>query len=196
MTNPTFLPALLARAVRAHRRTYRHCAASIGLRWLLAGGLVSFAAAPAWAGNGEADEDLAANLPIAFTAVGDAPYGDAEVPLFLSHLEEHNLYSTSDFFVHLGDIFGDDETCEEFRYLLMADMLHTLAVPAYIVPGDNETTDCEDPGLARQLWTQYFMRFEEFYCETPFTEHQGAHQENFAFVKNGVLFVGIDLIGG
>ncbi|HEY3216270.1 MAG TPA: Ig-like domain-containing protein, partial [Candidatus Eisenbacteria bacterium] len=142
------------------------------------------------------DTSFAADSPIIFTAVGDVPYGDSEVSTFQGEIEDHNVYSPSEFFVHLGDIFSGSESCEEFRYSRVADIMHMLTVPAYVIPGDNETTDCSNPGSGWQLWTEYFLRFEDYFCGTPLTERQSGRQENFAFVKNGVLFCGINLVGG
>src|SRR5262245_1052105 len=76
---------------------------------------------------------LAADAPVIFSAIGDAPYGDSQVPVFQSYMEKQNQYSPSELFVHLGDIFSGSETCDEFRYQRVADMLHLLTVPAYVV---------------------------------------------------------------
>ena len=168
-------------------------------RLLWAGCLVALATAGAPVASVAADAPMAsvtADAPIIFTTIGDVPYGDAEVPLFQDHINKHNVHSPSDFFVHLGDIKAGSETCAEFRYSRVADIMHMLTVPAYIVPGDNETIDCGNQTQGWQLWTQYFMRFEDFFCSPPPTVRQAGRQENFAFVKNGVLFVGINLVGG
>ena len=155
--------------------------------WRAAFLAVAFCLAPA---------SVFAAAPITFSAIGDVPYSDSEVPILQGHVNNHNVYSPSEFFVHLGDIKSGSETCAEFRYSRVADILHTLTVPAYIVPGDNETTDCTNPASGWQLWTQYFMGFENYFCGTPFTLHQSQRQENFAFERNGVLFLGINLVGG
>jgi len=146
--------------------------------------------------EGGTTETTLADSPIIFSATGDVPYGSSEVSVFQQQIDDHNVYSPSDFFVHLGDILSGSESCSESRYQQVADIMHMLAVPAYIVPGDNETTDCSNPGSGWNLWVKYFMRFENFFCGTPATERQTSRPENFAFVKNGVLFVGINLVGG
>ena len=139
---------------------------------------------------------LATDQPITFSATGDVPYTDSEVPVFQGQVNSHNVYSPSDFFVHLGDIFSGSESCAEFRYSRVADIMHQLTVPAYVIPGDNETTDCANPGQGFQLWTQYFLGFENAFCGVPTTTRQASRPENFTFVKDGVLFVGINLVGG
>ena len=134
--------------------------------------------------------------PVTFSVIGDVPYAESELASLQQHVANHNLYSPSDFLVHLGDIFGDTEACFEARYAAVADVLLDLAVPVYFVPGDNEWNDCPDPAQGWAWWTSHLMRLEQGYCGTPPTEYQAARLENFAFVSKGVLFVGINLVGG
>jgi hypothetical protein len=130
-----------------------------------------------------------------FSVTGDAPYED-EVAEFQQHLDDHNLYSHAEFFVHVGDIFSGSEACSEFRYQRMADQLRTLAVPAFVVPGDNETVDCVDPGQGWEYWQSHLLGIEAEFCRVPAVERQSGREENFAFVHGGVLFIGIHLVGG
>src|SRR5262245_61224918 len=64
----------------------------------------------ALAGASAPAPSLAIDAPIVFSATGDVPYGDAEVPIFQDQVNHHNVYSPSDFFVHLGDIKSGSET--------------------------------------------------------------------------------------
>ena len=168
---------------------------STPLSQLLVCCIMLFAPAGAVASGGT-DAATLADSPIIFSATGDVPYGDSEVSVFQQQIDDHNVYSPSEFFVHLGDILSGSESCSEFRYQRVADIMHILTVPAYIVPGDNETIDCSSSSSGWNLWVKYFMRFENFFCGTPSTARQTSRPENFAFVKNGVLFVGINLVGG
>ncbi|HXV62153.1 MAG TPA: hypothetical protein VEK15_15745, partial [Vicinamibacteria bacterium] len=95
-----------------------------------------------------------------------------------------------------GDIKSGASACIEARYEDVAVLLDTLAVPTFIVPGDNEWTDCADPGEAWAFWEAHFLRLEQNYCGTPPVSVQQIRPENFAFVKSGVLFVGINKVGG
>ena len=83
--------------------------------------------------------------PITFSATGDVPYDPSEIPIFEQQIIDQNLYSPSEFFVHLGDIKNQSDPCDESFYSDMAGWLLELAVPVFIVPGDNETVDCTDP---------------------------------------------------
>ncbi len=78
---------------------------------------------------------------------------------------------------------------------MVASIMKGLTVPAYIVTGDNEITDCSSPTQGFSLWMKYFKNFGKNFCGAPLTEHQSTHPANFAFTMKGVLFIGIDLAG-
>ena len=134
--------------------------------------------------------------PVIFSVMSDMPDvpGLVETPLFLQYMTEHNRYSPSAFLVHTGDMLKG--ACTEGKYAEVANLLKTLAVPAYIIPGDNEYTDCANPTGAFDFWKKYFLNFEKNFRGAPATLRQSSDPENFAFVLNGVLFVGISLQGG
>ncbi len=133
---------------------------------------------------------------IIFSATGDVPYSAVETATFQQQLANHNKYSPSAFFVHLGDIFLGGEPCDNAHYAPIANLMKSLAVPVYIIPGDNETIDCDTAAAGLLKWKQYFINYEQNFCSATPTEHQTARPENWAFVKDGVLFVGINMVGG
>jgi hypothetical protein len=153
---------------------------------LLVGLAALVTASPAWSQGS----------PIDFSAIGDVPYSAAEEDELQQHVVDHNLYSSSAFLVHLGDLKGGDPNCTESDYTTAANLLGGLAVPTFVVPGDNEWTDCIDPVQAWAWWTTHFLGFEQSFCGAPAVESQPVRPENFAFVENGVLFVGINHVGG
>jgi hypothetical protein len=139
----------------------------------------------------------AQNAPITFTVIGDVPYGSSEIPEFEDAVADHNVYSPSDFFVHVGDIKSGSSSCVESHYATAADILHGLAVPAYIVPGDNEWNDCDDPDEAWAFWEEHLLGLEQDFCGVPSDfEAQSVRPENFSFTSKGVLFIGLNLVGG
>src|SRR5262245_2098479 len=154
--------------------------------------------ARAWAaGNGAGGFDaIEANETIIFSVTGDIPYSNNEVTLFQEQVGEFNLYSPSELLFHVGDIKSGSESCSESRYRTVADILKSSEVPAYIVPGDNETTDCSSPSTGMTYWNRYFLDLELNWPCSPSTSRQSGRRENFAFVKKGILFVGINLVGG
>ncbi|MGH9146395.1 MAG: PKD domain-containing protein, partial [Vicinamibacterales bacterium] len=134
--------------------------------------------------------------PIVLSAVGDVPYSDSEKSEFQEHMDSHDLYSASEFLVHLGDIKSGGSSCAESWYRDMATSLKTLSVPAFIIPGDNEWNDCSNPSQAWAFWTTHLLAIERTFCGLPLVERQAVRPENFAFVKNGVLFIGINKVSG
>ena len=96
----------------------------------------------------------------------------------------------------MGDIKGGSVNCVESDYSNVADILAAMAVPTYVLPGDNEWTDCNDPEEAWNFWSSYFLGFENDFCGTPPVEYLPGRPANFAFVKSGVLFIGINHVGG
>jgi hypothetical protein len=134
--------------------------------------------------------------PVIFSATGDVPYSTSEISLLQQQFVNHNKYSPSAFLVHVGDIIAGSESCEESRYSLLANMMKGLAVPAYIVPGDNETVDCSNRAQGMGFFMKYFDNLEENFCGAPPTVRQSGRTENWAFTMNGVLFVGINLVYG
>jgi hypothetical protein len=132
--------------------------------------------------------------PITFSAYGDIPYGSSDYAILQQHIADHNRYSPSAFLLHIGDMLSG--SCIESKYADFANFMKGLAVPAYLIVGDNEYSDCDDPAAALALWKKYFLTFGESFCGAPYTEHQNLRPENIAFTMNGVLFAGINLVGG
>ena len=137
--------------------------------------------------------DISGSLPgeVTFTVTGDYP-SVAEMPVFQTHMNEHNWYSPSEFFVHVGDVIDQNDGCLLASYQNVANLLKTLAVPAFVVIGDNDWMDCADPDQGFAWWMETFEYFEENFCGAPAVERQNVRIENWAFVMKGVLFVGIN----
>lgn len=133
---------------------------------------------------------------ITVSFMGDIPYNTSEIPVFQQQMDDHNLYSPSEFLFHLGDIKSATEPCNETRYIVVADMLKSLAVPAFIVPGDNEWIDCNDPNQGWLYWETHLLGIEAYSCGAEHTERQAVRTENFSIVQKGVLFIGVNLVGG
>ncbi len=150
------------------------------------------------ASNGLADEPTAedAKKQVTFYVMGDVPYVPAEDVLLPRQIAE--LPQDAEFVVHVGDIKGGAPPCEEAVYAKVSGMLSKATPPVFIIPGDNEWNDCIDPDPAQawQYWEQYFMRFDRRWQHDLPVFRQVEREENFSFVKNHVLFVGINIVGG
>lgn len=133
--------------------------------------------------------------PITFAAMGDMPYAEAQYPQMAQQIAD--LEADSAFLIHLGDIKPGKEPCQEAIYARVAKVLRQSRLPVFIIPGDNEYNDCADPQQAWLFWVAHFMKFDENWTKPEAkVERQAKRTENFAFVKQGVLFVGVHVVGG
>jgi len=131
---------------------------------------------------------------IAFSVMGDTPYSASDAQKLKYQLA--NLRPSNEFAVHLGDIKTGLMPCSESWYQMVARILRQSPRPLFIIPGDNEWNDCFNPKDAWKLWTHYFLHFDTHWPTNKHIDRDPRHPENFAFVSNGVLFVGINLVGG
>lgn len=139
--------------------------------------------------------------PLVFTAVGCGPYKPADLPVAKHYIARENALRTSDFIIHLGDICtgkaAREGTLTEKTYSDTKAWLTTgSTIPTYIVPGDNEWNDRKDPEVGWEHWSKHLMRLEENSTPAWKTSRQKVREENFAFVHQDVLVIGINLVGG
>jgi hypothetical protein len=110
----------------------------------------------------------AAGEPVIFSAMGCGPYTPADEPAVAFYIKQENLERTSEFIVHLGDVLHSDppkapatpgapapplpdQLPTEAEYRKTADILAAgNTIPTWIVVGDNEWNDLEDPAQAWQ----------------------------------------------
>jgi hypothetical protein len=131
-----------------------------------------------------------------FSAIGDMPYDEMQAIELQGYIAQLNELDFIPWMIHLGDIKDGKTACNEEVYSQVASYLFEMDRPVYIIPGDNEWNDCADPDEAWGFWDGTFGRFHENWDEHPETVHQDVRDENFSFVDDGVLFVGINLVGG
>lgn len=130
-----------------------------------------------------------------FYVMADVPY-DAEEGTKLSR-DLEALPGDADFVIHLGNIQDASvNLCSEYGYEEAASVLRESPAPVFMVPGANDWNNCPDPSKAWDLWTTNFMKFERNFSP-PFTVLRQSDQlENFSFLHDGVLFIGLHLVGG
>lgn len=141
---------------------------------------------PAFAGP----EDLV------FTATGDGPRSEADWMLLQKQIDADNADGKTAFLVHVGDIWKGTDKLPESHYLQVAALLRTSVAPVYIVPGDNEWTDLENPADGWTFWTRYLLKLDEHWKKGLNVERQAGHEENIAWVQKGVLMIGVSMVGG
>lgn len=139
---------------------------------------------------------------VRFSAMGCGPYrGQDEIAMRHHVAQENRSEKKSAFLVHLGDInpgaVAKAGKLKEDRYASLAKWLTAGSeIPAYIVPGDNEWNDRPDPDVGWGFWTKHLLRLEEKIPPVWQTVRQEERPENFAFVHGGVLFIGLNVVGG
>ncbi|MEZ5980673.1 MAG: metallophosphoesterase [Planctomycetota bacterium] len=133
---------------------------------------------------------------MSFAVIGDTPYEDEDELALVEHLAALNELGGASFLVHVGDIKRGAPPCVESEYTDIRGWLLELVAPVFIIPGDNEWNDCDDPDEAWAFWWQHLQALDESWPDAPAAARQPERLENFAFVERGVLFVGINLVGG
>ncbi|MBT6846406.1 MAG: hypothetical protein HOA14_03205, partial [Planctomycetaceae bacterium] len=132
--------------------------------------------------------------PVAFYAMGDVPYAPEEDLLLPKQIE--NLPTDGQFLIHVGDIKNGATPCDESVYTKVASMLGKSKLPTFIIPGDNEWNDCENPAQGWKYWQKHFNNFDTKWKYDFVVNRQKVRNENFTFNIDGVLFIGINLVGG
>lgn len=155
---------------------------------------VAFIASVALCAVLNAEEPNPGKTKVVFCAMGDVPYSSAEDVLLPKQVAA--LPSEAEFVIHVGDIKAGKDTCNEDVYVKVSGMLSKSKPPVFIIPGDNEWNDCTDPATAWTFWEQYFMKFDQHWKHGFEVARQKKRPENFAFTRGGVLFVGLNLVGG
>jgi len=139
---------------------------------------------------------------VTFAAMGDVPYGlnpeevAAEKVILRRQIADLNKNADIEFVVHVGDIKKGAPQCLPEVYETVVGILRKSTHPVFIIPGDNEWNDCQKPEEAWKQWITNFTRFDENWPNSLGVVRQPEREENFAFLHNRVLFIGINLVNG
>lgn len=144
--------------------------------------------------QGQPSAAQAVHNRVTFYAMGDVPYAPEENVLLPRQVAE--LPADAEFVIHVGDIKGGATPCDEAVYVKVAGMLREATAPVFFIPGDNEWNDCTNPAEAWDFWEKHFTRFDQQWHHRLAVFRQLEREENFSFVKNSVLFVGLNIVGG
>ena len=140
-----------------------------------------------------------------FYVMGDVPYNRVEKIRLRDQLEDITDDAHEDnavFIVHVGDIFtASEEECVADTYEEVADIfLKNSPLPTFVLPGDDDWANCEDPDTAFTHWSNTFLNFEENWSGVnrvpKRVKRQNEREENFALKYDEVLFLGLNIIGG
>ena len=129
-----------------------------------------------------------------FAALGDAPYYPWEELRFrttLKDLEQHDLSTV----IHVGDIFW--RPCSDEHYRRAFERLDRLRHPVVYTPGDNEWTDCWEPGSGAFEPLERLARLRQIFFagppELPQFERQPVYVENARWEQQGVVFATVHI---
>lgn len=139
--------------------------------------------------------------PVVFSAMGCGPYSPTAEKALSQYIRIENIDPTSRFIIHCGDIVtGSVDDWPESQYEKVAKILtEGNQIPTFIVPGDNEWNDQVDPDRHWGYWENHFMNFDKKWklpAGASEVVRQAVRPENFAFVIDRVLFIGINKVGG
>jgi len=142
-----------------------------------------------------------------FAVLGDAPYfewEDIQFPLVLKALDQNDL----SFIIDVGDIFW--EPCSDAMYQKTFNRLSNLRHPVIYTPGDNEWTDCWQPGAGEYAPLERLAKIREIFFSNPTRslgqnplslETQSTNEpfheyvENARWVYEGIVFATVDIVG-
>jgi hypothetical protein len=146
--------------------------------------------------------------PFDFVALGDTAYnGEPDYPHYEALIDLVNSVEPA-FSVHVGDIWGAG-TCADWHIERIAGFFKRFDHPLVYTPGDNEWTDCGNPGMGGfdtverlQKLRQTFFLSDRTLGARPMTVIRQsdvstfkAYVENARWEKSGVLFVTAHVVG-
>jgi len=118
------------------------------------------------------------------------PYTDAEVAQVDRLIDEMNAVPLA-FVVHVGDIGSSARACSDGWLLERRKQFARLRHPFFLVPGDNEWTDCKEPLPRLAAWRGQFCFRETIAVE----RQQGPFCEHVRWESGGTLFVALNVPG-
>ena len=141
------------------------------------------------------DDDTPPVTGTRFWAIADTPYNTSAETALTDFM--NTVPVEVEFVIHLGDIKpGSDPSTNPDPYQNVSGILQQSSVPVFIIPGDNEYNDTVDPDAAWINWEANFGNFNQNWTHSFNVNYQFDRPENFSFVSDDVVFIGINLVGG
>lgn len=134
--------------------------------------------------------------PLIFAATGDGPRGEEDWTLLPQYFEAERKDGRARYLVHTGDLCKGSQTFDAAYSARVKALFRQSPIPVFFVVGDNEWNDQADPWASWPIWEKDFLRFNEAYSNAPTVARQEGRPENIAWIDDGVLFVGINMVGG
>jgi hypothetical protein len=101
---------------------------------------------------------------LTFYVTSDIPFSGQEEQLLSQHLK--SLDKRGKFFVHLGNIQDITRTsCSKYQYENVADILMESPLPVFVLPGQEDWTNCPDQDRAWLNWSENFLEFDDYFSK-------------------------------
>ena len=135
------------------------------------------------------DEDPSVD-GISFYVTSDVPLHSVRDETFMTDMKSMNRKAA--FMAHLGDVqLATNTLCKPQRYNEVSQILRGSPLPVFVLPGEEDWANCLDQSDGWANWVDAFWKFENNF-ETDFKVYRmEGQEENFAFVEDDVLFVGV-----
>jgi len=134
--------------------------------------------------------------PLIVAATGDGPYVEEDWTLLPQYFAAEKADGRARYLLHVGDLLKGNQVYDDAYSRRVAALYRQSSIPVIFVPGDNEWNDEPYPEKVWPIWVRDFMRFPEQYPDAPVLARQAERPENIAWLDEGVLFIGINLVGG
>lgn len=147
---------------------------------------------------------------LTLAVIGDMPYAPNEVGVVDQLLAQIDADPTVDLVLHVGDLKGGSESCDDALLAARARQLQVLRKPWLYTPGDNEWTDCHRAAAGRFVPLERLQKLRGLLHGEPRRsggaqplplQTQGDMPGHQAFVENastmtaGVLVATLHLVG-
>ena len=133
---------------------------------------------------------------VVFAATGDGPRGPEDWDLLPQYFAAEKADGRARYMLHTGDLCKGSQPFDVAYSSRVAALYRQSSIPVLFVVGDNEWNDQDDPDASWPIWEKDFSRFHEAYPDAPKVMRQESYPENMAWLDDGVLFIGINLVGG
>lgn len=133
--------------------------------------------------------------PIVFYVMGDMPYSRQETLALRGQVS--NIPNDATFVVHVGDINKvATMKCAPTTYASVRSVLLRSAAPVFVLPGNTDIYDCPVQTIARKHWMTNLHALENNWNLPMTVDRASGRIPDFSFFMHGVLFMGVDIIGG
>lgn len=133
---------------------------------------------------------------LVLAATGDGPRGEEDWQLLPQYFEAEKADGRAKYLIHTGDLCKGSQLFDADYSARVAALYRRSSIPVIFVVGDNEWNDQPSPAASWPLWEKDFMRHFEAYPGGPEVSRQEGYPENIAWMDEGVLLIGINLVGG